>query len=260
MKLIQMTFKDAKEKCKMPEFQRKSDSRVNSIAKYMGDNGEYASLPIVVNNEFEVIDGGHRLKAFFIAFEDFNIKDEILVLVDDKANKDTFLRLNLAKPVSFAHKVKIHDAIEYLEEKVGASFTVGRSTKLSIGTADFARGLFILKRMNDRFKQCSQKEAFDVLDNIDTKELKQLYVSINRLKNRYFENIGNRKFMQKLFLYLLFVETKIKLSDKDIERAIERFPNSLGGDIGLALNKEIFIEAFNFNKKKNRLSISIFDK
>ena len=259
MKLIQMTYRNAKEKCRTPEFQRKSDSRVNSIAKYMGDNGEYASLPIVVNSDYEVIDGGHRLKAFFIAFEDFKIKDEILVLVDEKANKDTFLRLNLTKPVSFAHKVKIHNAIEYLEKNIGANFTVGRSTKLSMGTADFARGLFILKSINDRFKQCSQKEAFNVLDNINIEELKQLYTSIDRLKNRYFEHIGNRKFMQKLFLYFIFIRERIQLSDKDIKRTIERFPNSLGGDIGLALNKEIFIEAFNFNKKKNRLSIAIFD-
>ena len=259
MILITMTYQEAKAKCKIPEFQRKQDNRVSSIAKYMGEHGEYSSLPIVINNDFEVIDGGHRLNAFFIAFEDFKIKDEILALVDDKANKDTFLRLNLAKPVSFAHKVKIHDSVEYLEEKLGASFTLGRSTKSSIGTADFARGLFILKRTKTRLKQCSQKEAFDVLDSIEIRELEQLYTSINSLKNRYFEHIGNRKFMQKLFLYFLFIGEKIQLSDKDIERTIERFPNSLGGDIGLALNKEIFIEAFNFNKKKNRLSITIFD-
>jgi hypothetical protein len=261
MRLETFTSSDIKEKFKLPPYQRKRDSRVNEIALYMAEKGSYSSLPIVINSSYEIIDGGHRCEGFLIAVEKHNIRDEIQVLIDDNADRETFLRLNKTKQVPFSHKVKIHDSIIFLEKKIGASFTLGSSTKSSIGAADFARSLYIINVNKERVKQCSQKEAFDLLDNIGTEELITNYTKINNLKNRYLDKIPNdKKFSQKIFLYLCYLDMHIDLSDSDINRIATRMPISIGGDIGLPYNKELFIEAYNYNKKTNRLTINIFNK
>jgi len=260
MKLLKFKCSDIEADFTMPKFQRSQDNRVNKIATYMKEAGEYASMPIVANERFEIIDGGHRVKAFVFAVKNYNIKDEILVLIDSNANKETFVRLNKTKQVSFSHKAKIHDAIIYLENNMGASFTVGSSTKSSLGSADFARGLYMIRGNISRIKQCSQDEAFYLLDNIGTEKLRESYLYINEIKNRYIDNVGHgKKFLQKLFLYFCYLNNKIELKDKDIHRVSSRFPRSLGGDIGIAYNKELFVEAYNYNKKAGRVDISIFN-
>ena len=262
MKLIELTLKECKE-LEMASFQREQGkSKVKDLYDFFVKKGKYVGIPILINGNNKVIDGGHRVKAFIKAKEDGLIKGNILALRDAFADKQTFLNVNKGTPVPINHKVKIHSKIEHLI-KNGASLSY-KTSGSSLSYVDFARCLCIIDRhINQlRLKQSSQKEIQILLDKISITDVTKLYYKIYTLKDMYFNSLKkypNRKYMQKLFLYIVAISFKINLKENDMDRIVNKFPMSLGGDIGLAYNKQVFVDAYNFNIKKecNRISIDI---
>lgn len=248
------------EEYKLPPYQRLkiNRSKINGIRKILENEKIYTLLPIVVSTDNMIIDGGHRSKAYMELYKQGNVTGDIWALVDKQASKNTFVQLNMGSPVSIAHKLYISDNIEKMREN-GFLFTEGISTKVSIGVTDFARALFIYKT-DVIFKQSSASVLIDFINNLTYDEITKGYRTIYNFKEKYTNclNVGQR-FLQKHFLYITLMEKRGIMTEKDYARVVPRLPNSLGGDIGLTYNKNIFIECFNFGKKKNRIDMSIFE-
>ena len=258
MELKQITYEAAK-KLTMPDFQRVQDkARVNELRDYFIEKGKYDSMPILVNQRGEVIDGGHRLNGFIKAFEEGKIDDKIYVLVDMEANKDTFLAVNKGRAVSISHKIKIHDKIKHLKE-IGYRFS-DISTSKSLSYVDFARALALQIRYlnNQPVIQAKQLEINKILDDIEIKDLKRFAVTILEVHNKYFSLCYGKKFNQKVFLYIYWTFIKFGLSDNDIERIIKSYSSSLGGDIGTTFNKQTFLDILNYRKRINTIKLEEF--
>ena len=105
------------------------------------------------------------------------------------------------------------------------------------------------------------KKQWELL-NISYQELeKYKFPEYQRLKNRYVDNlIVGQRFLQKHFLYFTWFEKLNLITEKDYEKIVPRLPKSLGGDIGMVYNKNLFLECFNYGRKKTRQDLSAFDK
>ena len=94
-------------------------------------------------------------------------------------------------------------------------------------------------------------------------DLVKITTKIVEIKRKYFEALDkykNKKYLQKLFLYLVSYQFKnTEIDQAMFDKIISRFPNSMGGDIGLAYNKQLFVDAFNYNLKKESNKINIID-
>ena len=258
MELRQITYEAAKN-LTLPDFQRvQTKSKVNQLRDYYIEKGKYNSLPILVNQTGEVIDGGHRLNGFLKAFETGKIEDKIYVLVDIKADKDSFLAVNKGLVVSVGHKIKINDKIKHLKE-IGYKLS-DKSTSKSLGYVDFARALALQVRYlsNHPIRQATQQEIFKVLKDIEIKDLERFAVTIFEVHNRYFLLNYGKKFQQKIFLYIYWTFIKFGITDNDIERIIKSYSTTLGGDIGTTYNKQTFLDILNYRKRTNLIKLEEF--
>lgn len=248
------------EKYKLPDYQRLKINRnkVSNIQKILIKEQKYTLSPIVVSEDFYIVDGGHRVTAFKESFMRGDISDGIWILIDSKASKETFIQLNMGTPVSIAHKLYISDNIERMR-KNGFSFTEGSSTRSSFGVADFARGCYIYN-INDTFRQSSANKLIEFIDNLTYDEIVLYYKKLEKYKNLYVDSLlVGQRFLQKHFLYFVWFE-KLNLMEKsDYEKIVPRLPKSLGGDIGMSYNKNLFLECYNYNRKKSRQDLSVFD-
>ena len=242
------------------EYQRLvvNKGKVKAIIEVLNNSGKYTLLPIVVSEDFLIVDGGHRVTAFRAAFLNGSIEDGIWVLIDNIASKETFIQLNMGTPVSIAHKLYISNNIKKMRDN-GFSFIEGSSTKSSIGVADFARAYYVFTTYGI-FKQASAKVLIDFINECDYESLVTAYRLITNITDKYYKNLSvGQRYLQKHFLYFIWMERKKVITDRDYEKVVPRLPNSLGGDIGMLYNKTIFLECFNFGKKKSRIDLSIFD-
>lgn len=258
MELKQIKYESAL-KLTMPDFQRvQSKSRVRELKDYYIQKGKYDSMPILVNARGEVIDGGHRLYGFLRAFETGSIEDGIYVLVDNEANKDSFLAVNKGQVVSIGHKIKIHDKIKCLKSK-GYGLSDSTSGK-SLGYVDFARALSLSVRHlnNQNIIQSKQKEIMNTLEQLEMNEIERIAKTIFEIHHRYFSLSFGKKFNQKVFLYIYWTYIKFDITDSDIERIIKSYSASLGGDIGTTFNKQTFLDILNYRKRINIITLEQF--
>ena len=265
MKLVELNIEEVRS-LKIASFQRETNkSKVNDLVRFYEKKGFFDSMPILINENHIVIDGGHRIKAYLKAFDNGNMKDGVFALIKDKANKETFLSVNRGTPVNINHKVKIHSKAEFLLKR-GFPFSAKTSPN-TISYVDFARALFLFQRKEDNLsiKQSNQKEIFSMLNKINHNELIEKSSVIQSVHDKYFLALSkevNKKYLQKLFLYFVWLElTQKNVNMKIYDKVVRRFPLSLGGDIGVSFNKILFIDAFNFNlkSKDNLLTIEKFN-
>ena len=239
-------------------------AKVRALYKFYCEKGFFDSLPILVDEEKNIYDGGHRAEAYKMAFNDGKVKNEVIVLLNKNANQETFLNLNKGTPVSLNHKVKINKITKLLESR---GFLLSHNTsRNSLSYIDLARALSIVKRIQDglNIKQSNQEEIFNHLDYFySSNDLVKITTKIVEIKRKYFEALDkykNKKYLQKLFLYLVSYQFKnTEIDQAMFDKIISRFPNSMGGDIGLAYNKQLFVDAFNYNLKKESNKINIID-
>ena len=237
-------------KLKIPDFQRKINvAHRNKMVKTINNEG-YSLSPIMINENGEIVDGQHRVSAYLIS----NSQENLPAIIVKDISKKLFLQLNMGKPVTISHKVFIHEKVQLLAEQY--PIIIGSSNLTSIGSSDLARGLFIIDTKT--VKQASQKEIFDMLDNAKVDELRKHTEKLLNIKKMYESNLTiKKKFLQKYFLYFCFLDSVVGLDNTDFERTVPRLSTSLGGDIGLPFNQQIFLDCFNY-RKRNKLDISIF--
>jgi len=244
----------------LPVYQRKNHRRVkiNEIKKEMLEKNVYCFAPITVNENNEIIDGGHRYIAFCELIKDDLIKDGIEILTEAGASKESFLSMNNGTSVSLAHKIMIIDNIEKMKNN-GFSFTYGMSTMSSFGIADFGRAYHLLHG-GGVCRQCTQKKLLEFLNNAPYEKLVDTYIELEEYKRLYISNLEqSQKFLQKMFLYFVWLLRKNILVKDDFRRIVKKLPSSMGGDIGTGYNKSVFLDCYNYNKKINRLDFSVFD-
>tara|TARA_R110000824_G_scaffold91480_2_gene222646 strand:- start:9675 stop:10484 length:810 start_codon:yes stop_codon:yes gene_type:complete len=258
--LLNISYQEL-EKYKFPEYQRLkiNKNKTSAIEKILINAKEYNLLPIVVSEDFLIVDGGHRSVAFRECYKRGDVVGGIWVLIDKKASKETFIQLNMGSPVSIAHKIYISDNIEKMR-KNGFSFTQGNSTKSSFGVSDFARAFYIYS-LKESFRQASASKLIDFINDMPYSDCVNAYIKLTILKNRYVDNlIVGQRFLQKHFLYFTWFEKLNLITEKDYEKIVPRLPKSLGGDIGMVYNKNLFLECFNYGRKKTRQDLSVFNR
>lgn len=248
MEIRHLTREQAKQLV-IPEYQRKIDqAHKRSMLQCIIDKNDFCFMPITINKHNEVVDGQHRLMAYI----DSGIETTIPAICYEDSNKDTFLAMNKGKTVAVAHKILIHEKMKLLKNIT--KITTGSSTKDSISASDLGRAVVLLK--TGAIVQARQQVIFYILDNISSDEFLVLAQKALYVKNKYFDNLPiNKKFLQKLYLFIVHTSSKIDLSDADFYRIIDRFPNSLGGDISLTINKQFFIDAYNYKKRSGKIDL-----
>lgn len=250
----------------MASFQRETKSiKVKRLYEFYIKKGFFDTMPILVSETNKIIDGGHRSSAYIKAFEDGYVKDEVFILIKKGANKDTFLNVNKGTPVSINHKVKIHSKIEYLLKK-GYNLSY-KTSPLSLSYVDLARALCIINQIenSDNIRQSNPDYIESTLNKISLENIEKNTDFIFSIKDKYFNSLilnPKKRFLQKLFLYFVFIEKKrIDIKQSIYDKVVGKLPNGLSGDIGIAYNKQLFIDAYNFNFKleSNRIDLNIFN-
>jgi len=262
MILKQISFSEAKN-LKLASCQRQqSKSHINGLVDFFKEKGEYCCMPILINGNNEIIDGGHRTKAYIESFEKGYIKGNLLALVDKNANTETFLNVNKGKAVSLSHKLKLNSHIEYLTKYKPLSY---KTSSVSISYVDFGKGLVAYNqgKNNLRLSKPSLKSIESELLKYGLTNiylLQDVFDTVYEIKNFYFSGIkrNNKKFVQKLFQYFCYLHGRIGIDKEKIDNIVARFPNSLGGDLTFSENLIQFIEIYNFKKRKDKIDLITF--
>lgn len=246
-------------------FQRDTTpEKVKDLYNFFIERGFFDCLPLLVDGNYNIVDGGHRAEAYLRAFKDGKVKNELYILINESADINTFLNVNKGTPVSINHKVKIHKITNIL--KASGIVLSTKTTSISLSYVDLARALAIVYRTKNKLslKQSSQKELFTYIDYFcNQDELLDIVSEIIEIKNIYFESISkdsSKKYLQKLFLYLISFSFKNKKINASLmDKIVNRFPLSLGGDISVAYNKQLFVDAYNYNLKLESNRITLLD-
>jgi len=237
----------------VPSYQRKlSNGMVKKISAHFDNANGWDIPPVVINDNYEIIDGQHRVAAYLASSATFKIA---AIRMSGSGKKD-FLLFNEGKAVTTAHKIMIHEKIINIKDNFNIS--ISPSTISSINASDLMKSVGILYK-----KKClspTKEQIFFILDTISEERLFNLVEKVVFIKNKYIEALtAENKFKQKWLLFYVFMSSAGLLKNSDFERTVNRLPNTSGGDISLFQARAEFIDIFNY-RLHNRNKIDIFDR